>query len=39
LGEPVVDGRTIFRWIFRKWDVGVWNESSWLEIGTGGMHL
>jgi len=23
-GEPVVDGRIILRWIFRKWDVGVW---------------
>jgi hypothetical protein len=22
LGEPVVDGRIILRWIFRKW--GVW---------------
>jgi hypothetical protein len=19
-----IDGRIIFRWIFRKWDVGVW---------------
>jgi hypothetical protein len=27
------------RWIFRKWDVGVWNGSSWLRIGTGGGHL
>jgi len=23
LGDPVVDGRIILRWIFRKWDVGV----------------
>jgi hypothetical protein len=23
-GDPGVDGRIIFRWIFRKWDVGVW---------------
>ena len=23
------------RWIFRKWDVGVWTGSSWLRIGTG----
>jgi hypothetical protein len=22
-GNPGVDGRTILRWIFRKWDVGV----------------
>ena len=25
--------------IFRKWDVGVWNGSSWLRIGTSGGHL
>jgi len=24
LGEPDIDGRIILRWIFRKWDVGVW---------------
>jgi hypothetical protein len=23
LGDPGIDGRIIFRWIFRKWDVGV----------------
>jgi hypothetical protein len=23
-GDPGVDGRIILRWIFRKWDVGVW---------------
>jgi hypothetical protein len=22
-GDPGVDGRIIFKWIFRKWDVGV----------------
>jgi hypothetical protein len=22
LGDPVVDGKIILRWIFRKWDVG-----------------
>ena len=38
-GDPSVDGRIILRWIFRKWDVGVWTESSWLRIGTGGGHL
>ena len=27
------------RWIFRKWDVGIWTGSSWLRIGTGGGHL
>ena len=29
----------ILRWIFRKWDVGIWTGSSWLRIGTGGEHL
>jgi len=22
--DPDVDGKIIFGWIFRKWDVGVW---------------
>jgi hypothetical protein len=39
LGDPVVDGRIILTWIFRKWDVGVWTGPSWLRIGTGGGHL
>jgi hypothetical protein len=33
LGDPGVDGRIILRWIFRKWDVGVWTRSSWLRMG------
>ena len=33
------DGTIILRWIFRKWDVGVWIRSMWLRIGTGGGHL
>jgi len=36
LGDPGVDGRIILRWIYKKWDVGVWTGSSWLRIGTGG---
>jgi hypothetical protein len=35
LGDAGVDGRIILRWIFMKWDVGVWTGSSWLRIGTG----
>jgi hypothetical protein len=38
-GDPGVDGRIIFRWIFRKWDVGVWTGLSWLRTETGGGHL
>jgi len=39
LGDPGVDGRIMLRWIFRKWDVWVWNGLIWLMIGTGGGHL
>jgi hypothetical protein len=39
LEYPGVDGRIILRWIFRKWDVRAWTESSWLRIETGGGHL
>jgi hypothetical protein len=34
--DPGVDEITILRWIFRKWDVGVWTGLSWLRIE---MHL
>jgi len=30
-----VDGRIILKWIFRKLNVGAWNGSIWLRIGTG----
>jgi len=39
LEDPGLDGRIILRWIFRTWDVEVWNGSSWLRIETGGGHL
>jgi hypothetical protein len=39
LGDPGLDGRIILRWIFRKWDVGVWTGSSWLRIGTSAGYL
>jgi hypothetical protein len=31
-GDLRVDRRIILRWIFRKWDVGVWTGLSWLRI-------
>jgi hypothetical protein len=37
--DPGVDGRIILRWIFRKWDVGVWTGLSWFRIEAGGGHL
>jgi hypothetical protein len=39
LGNPVIDGRIILGWIFRKWDVGVWTGLGWLRIETVGGHL
>jgi len=39
LEDPSIDGRIIFRWIFRKWDVGAWTGLIWFRIGTGGRHL
>jgi hypothetical protein len=38
LGDAGVDGK-LLKWIFRKWDVGIWTESSWLRIGTDGGSL
>ena len=37
--DPGVDGRIILKLIFRKWDVEVWNGSSWLRITTDGGHV
>jgi hypothetical protein len=39
LEDPDVDGRIILKWIFRKWDVGVWTELIWLGIGTVSWHI
>jgi len=35
LEDPDVHVRIILRWIYRKWDVGVWTGSSWLRIRIG----
>jgi hypothetical protein len=37
--DPGIYGMIILRWIFRKWDVGVWTGSVWLRIGTDGEHV
>jgi hypothetical protein len=39
LGRPRRRCGTMLRWIFRKWDIGVWTESNWFRIGTGGGHV
>ena len=31
LEDPGVEERITLRWIFRKWDVGVWTGSMWLK--------
>ena len=31
--------RIILRWIFRKWDGGIWTGSSWFRIGRGDGHF
>jgi hypothetical protein len=34
MGDPGVGWRIIFKWIFRKMDVGLWTGSSWLRMGA-----
>jgi hypothetical protein len=38
LENPDVDGRTILKWIFRKWVAWAWTGSIWLMIETVGGH-
>jgi hypothetical protein len=38
-GDPGIDGRIILRWIFGKWDLGVWTGLGWLRIETGSRQL
>ena len=38
-GGPGLDGKIILKWIFGKWNVGVWTGSNWLRMRTGGGHL
>jgi len=34
--DPSVDGRFMFKCIFKKLDGGAWTGLIWLRIGTGG---
>ena len=38
-GDLGVDGWIILRWIFRRWDVGMWTGLGWPMTGTGGVRL
>ena len=39
-GDSGADGRIILRWIFRKWDVGIWTGSDrWRAIVNAVMNL
>ena len=31
-----VDGRIIFKWMFKKWNGEAWTGFIWMRIGTGG---
>ena len=39
LGRPRRRWEEMYKWIFRKLDVGVWTGLRWVRIGTGGGHL
>jgi hypothetical protein len=39
LEHPGINGSIILRWIFMKWDMGVWNGLNWLSLETGGGDL
>ena len=34
LKNPGLDGRIILKYIFKKWDMGLWTGMIWLRVGT-----
>jgi hypothetical protein len=38
-GDPDVGGKIILKWIFRKWNVGLWTGLDWFRIVKCGGHL
>ena len=38
-GDLGIDGWIILRWIFRRWDVGIWTGLGWPRTGTVGGRL
>ena len=38
-GDLGIDGWIILEWIFRRWDVGIWNGLGWPSIEAGGGRL
>jgi hypothetical protein len=38
-GDPGVEWRILLKWIFKKWEVGLWIGLSWLRIEIGGGQL
>jgi hypothetical protein len=35
LEEQGIEGRTMLKWTFEKWNVRAWTGSVWLRTGTG----
>jgi hypothetical protein len=34
MGDVVVGGRKLIKWIFKKWELTLWTEVIWIRIGS-----